>query len=92
MALLAFKTGLKTEVSQTPFLSSFRPWPERTCALRCPVYLLVRALQVQPVGFPCPPMDCELPRSTFSLSPMASTLLGPSECLFDTYAYVLKKD
>ena len=63
----------------TPLLSNFSPFLARMhlCA-RCPVYSLASALKVQPVGFPCPSVDCELPESRFSLSPMPSTMPGPT--------------
>lgn len=58
-AFLAFKT----KVPLTPFLPPFPPWPECTCAPRCPVYLLVRALAAQPAGFACPPWTAPRARS-----------------------------
>lgn len=58
----------KTQVSLTPLLPPGSPWPERTYVPRCPVYLLVGALTAQPVGFACPPVDCELPEHVLIVS------------------------
>lgn len=61
------------------FFPSLPSWPECTRVPRCPVYLSIRALKEQQVGFPCRSVD-SAPREQFSWCPVPSTVPGPVDC------------
>lgn len=80
MVFPAFKTDLKAEMCLTPFLSNFSLFRAggHLCA-QLPVHLVSTHGAVRRVSSSL--VDCELPESRFSLSPVPSTMPGPTGCL-----------